>query len=156
MTAKAAELACVKRYAEAQPEAYMKYLTDRGFRKAFTDSTISPKNLPQETVTALARATAGLYKLGGRWQLRHEFAARTLESKAMQGCTVEETISAVVVRDPARPGFVWRIFPCPAQAPTPQAMFDAIERTRAEIRAKASARRDSKPDPSAAATVTDA
>lgn len=156
MSAKYAELACVKRYAEAQPESYMKYLTDRGFRKAFTDSTISPRNLPQETVTALARATAGLYKLGGRWQTRAEFAARMLESKVLQGCTVEETISAVVVRDPARPDFVWRILPCPAQAPTPQLMFDAIERTRAEIRAKASARRDSKPDPSAAATVTDA
>lgn len=156
MTAKAAELACVKRYAEAQPEAYMRYLTDRGFRKAFTDSTISPKNLPQETVTALARATAGLYKLGGRWQMRAEFAARTLESKVLQGCTVSVERDAVVVRDPSRPDFVWRIFPCPAQAPTPQAMYDAIERTRAEIRAKASARRDSKLDPRSAATVTDA
>lgn len=109
-----------------------------------------------KTVTPLARATAGLYKLGGRWQMRHEFAARTLESKVLQGCTVEVAHDAVVVRDPSRPAFVWRILPCPAQAPTPQAMFDAIERTRAEIRAKASARRDSKPDPSAAATVTDA
>lgn len=156
MTAKAAELACVKRYAEAQPEAYMKYLTDRGFRPVFARSIISPQNLPQETVTALARATAGLYKLGGRWQMRHEFAARTLESRVIRGCTVSVECDAVVVRDPSRPDFMWRILPCPAQAPTPQLMFDAIERTRAEIRAKASARRDSKPDHSAAATVTDA